>query len=240
MKRKGPILAIYLIISATYIALSLILTTDKSSVFWTGLGFALISMLVTSVVLAVSMHKKSSAFPIEVSITAFSAIYLAVVFSINIICGYVLKAALNILVSVHVACLVLFSVIILLMFITKIGIIKQNNDVNGKICEMQILIYEFEKVKTKLIDMSDEPRKKGFLLIDGLLDELRFSDLGIAVDMSDIDYRLRTKAEVLSSEVDNLISIKSSDLTSLEASVNDIKKMIKDRNMQIGLMNSNV
>ena len=35
------------------------------------------------------------------------------------------------------------------MFATKNMVIKQNNQVNGKICEMQILIYEFEKIKTK-------------------------------------------------------------------------------------------
>ena len=126
------------------------------------------------------------------------------------------------------------------MFLTKSGIIKQNNAVNGKICEMQVLIYEFEKIKTKLIDMQGNSRKEAMSLIDALLDELRFSDFGVSVDVSDIDNKLRTKAKTLSSEVDNLIFIQSDDLTGMESMVNDIKKIIKDRNMQIRLMSSNI
>ena len=117
---------------------------------------------------------------------------------------------------------------------------KQNNAVNGKICEMQVLIYDFEKIKTKLIDMQGSSRKDAMSLIDSLLDELRFSDFGVSVDVSDIDSKLRSKAENLSSEVENLIAIKSEDLSSMELMVNDIKKAIKDRNMQIRLMSSNI
>jgi hypothetical protein len=47
-------------------------------------------------------------------------------------------------------------------------------------------------------------------------------------------------AEMLSAEVDNLVLIKSDDITSMEAIINDIKKVVKDRNMQIRLMSSSI
>jgi copper homeostasis protein CutC len=73
-----------------------------------------------------------------------------------------------------------------------------------------------------------------------VLEDLRFSDFGLNVDVSDIDNKLRNMADILSTEVDNLISIGSTDLSSMESSVNDIKKIVKDRNMQIRIMNGNV
>ena len=240
MKKNSVVFIIYSIIVAVYAALSLILTVEKSSIFWTGFGFVILSIAIMGIITAIATSKKSSAFPVEVSIVTFSGIYVAAVLCINIVCGYVFKANINIFVSIHIICLALFALTTFLLFITKSGIVKQNNAVNGKICEMQVLIYEFEKIKTKLIDMQGDSRKAAMILIDSLLDELRFSDFGVSVDISDIDNKIRTKAENLSSEVDNLISIKSEDLSSMESMVNDIKKTIKDRNMQIRLMSSNI
>lgn len=240
MKKNSIVLTIYLIIAVVYAALSLILTVNKNSVFWTGFGFVIFAIAVMGLITAISANKKTSAFPIEVSMVAFSGIYVAVVLCINIICDYILKANINMFISIHILCLALFAATTLLMFTAKSSIIKQNNSVNGRICEMQVLIYEFEKIKTKMIDMQGEVRKNAMTLIDSLLDELRFSDFGVSVDVSDIDNKLRSKAENLSSEVDNLISIQSDDLSSIESMVNDIVKIIKDRNMQIRLMGSNI
>ena len=216
MRKHGIILSVYSIIAALYIALSLILTTDRNTVFWIGFAMVLFAVGLTAVITVVTNRKRSSAFPLEISMVAFSAIYVAVVV------------------------MALYAIITVLMFATKNVVIKQNNQVNGKICEMQILIYEFEKIKTKLIDMQLESKKKALPLIDSLLDELRFSDFGLTVDVSDIDTRLRSMAEMLSAEVDNLVLIKSDDITSMEAIINDIKKVVKDRNMQIRLMSSSI
>ena len=240
MKKNGLVLLIFSIITIFYAFLSLLLTNEKNNVFWTGFGFVILSVVIMGVITALSTQKKTSAFPIEISIVTFSGIYVAAVLCINIVCGYALKTPLNAFISVHVICFAMFAITLLLMLLTKSGVIRQNNEVNGKICEMQVLIYEFEKIKTKLIDMQDEPRREALSIVDSLLDELRFSDFGISVDVSDIDNKLRSKAEVLSSEVDNLIAIKSTDLTSMNLMINDIKKMIKDRNMQICLMSSNI
>lgn len=240
MNKNRVVLIIYSIFVALYVALSLILTVEKNAVFWTGFGFAILSVVMMELLTVIAINKKSSAFPVEVSIITFSTIYVIVVLCINILCGYILKINLYIFICIHMICLAVITVITLIMFITKFGIIKQNNAVNGKICEMQVLIYEFEKIKNKLIDLPGSSSKEALALIDNLLDELRFSDLGVSVDVSDIDNRIRTKAEILSMEVDNLISIKSEDLLSMESMVNDIKKIIKDRNMQIRLMSSNI
>lgn len=240
MKKNSIVFTIHLIIAVVYAALSLILTVNKNSVFWTGFGFVIFAISVMGLITAISANKKTSAFPIEVSMVAFSGIYVAVVLCINIICDYILKANINMFISIHILCLALFAATTLLMFTAKSSIIKQNNSVNGRICEMQVLIYEFEKIKTKLIDMQGDVRKNAMTLIDSLLDELRFSDFGVSVDVSDIDNKLRSKAENLSWEVDNLISIQSDDLSSMESMVNDIVKIIKDRNMQIRLMGSNI
>ncbi len=47
-------------------------------------------------------------------------------------------------------------------------------------------------------------------------------------------------AQILSSEADNLISIKSEDITSMESIVNDVKMAIKNRNMRIKSMSGNI
>lgn len=240
MRKHGIILTVYSIVAALYIALSLILTTDKNTVFWIGFAMVLFAVALTAVLTITTSRKRSSAFPVEISMVVFSAIYVAIVIAINILFGFILEAAVNIFISAHLVCMALYLISIVLMFAAKRVIMQQNNRVNGKICEMQILIYEFEKIKTKLIDMQLEARKRALPLMDSLLDALRFSDYGLTVDVSDIDTRLSSMAEMLSAEVDNLVFIKSEDVTSVEAIINDIKKVIKDRNMQIKLMGRSI
>lgn len=240
MRKHGIVLLVHSIIAALYIALSLILTIDRNAVFWSGFALVLFAVALTTFITIASAQKRSTAFPIEISTVIFSAIYVAIVIAINILFGFVFNTTVNVFISIHLICMALYAVIVALMFATKNVVIKQTNQANGKICEMQILIYEFEKIKTKLIDMQFESRKKALPLIDSLLDELRFSDFGLTVDVSDIDVRLRSMAEMLSAEVDNLILIQSDDITSMEAIINDIKKVVKDRNMQIRLMSSSI
>ena len=240
MRKHGIILSVYSIVAVLYIALSLILTTDKNTIFGIGFAMVLFATALATVTTIVSNQKRSSAFPIEISMVVFSAVYVAIVIAINILFGCIFNATVNIFIGIHLICFTLYAIITVLMFMIKNVVIKQNNQVNGKICEMQILIYEFEKIKTKLIDMQLESKKKALPLIDSLLDELRFSDFGLTVDVSDTDTQLRSMADMLSAEVDNLVSIKSDDVTSMEAIISDIKKVIQDRNMQIKLMESSI
>lgn len=240
MRKHGTFLLVYLLMAALYIVLSLILIANRNAVFWIGFAMALFAAVLTSSVTIAAAQKRSSAFPLEISIIACSVIYLAVVIAVNILFGFVLRTSVNLLISIHLICTVLYAGITVLLFAAKNMVIRQNDRANGKICEMQILIYEFEKIKTKLISMPLESRKEALPLLDSLLDALRFSDFGITVDVSDIDARLRSMAEMLSSEVDNLIAIKSDDMTGMESMINDIKKVVKDRNMQIKLLSGNI
>ena len=240
MRKHSIILSIYSIVAALYVALTLILSTDRNAVFWIGFAMVLFSIAITTATTIILNKKRSSAFPLEISMVVFSVIYLIIVIAVNLLFGFIFKAPVNIFICIHILCLALYSIITLILFVAKIGIIKQNNQVNEKICEMQALIYEFEKIKTKLIHMQTESKKKALPLIDSLLDELRFSDVGLTVDVSDVDTKLHSMAEMLSAEVDNLITIKSEDLTSMESIVNDIKKVVKDRDMQIRLMSSSI
>lgn len=154
MRKHGIVLSVYSIVAMLYIALSLILTTDRNTVFWIGFAMVLFAVGLTAVITVATNRKTSSAFPLEISMVAFSAIYVAVVIAINILFGFIFKTAVNIFISIHLIFMALYAIITVLMFATKNVVIKQNNQVNGKICEMQILIYEFEKIKTKLIDMN--------------------------------------------------------------------------------------
>ncbi len=240
MKKQEVILSVSSITAALYIALSLILTTDKNTVFWFGFAAVLFSVTLTTVITTLSDRKRSSAFPLEISMVSFSAIYVAAAIAINAVFGYLFKESVGIFISIHLICFALYTIIILLLFTAKAFIIKQNNQVNSEIQEMQTLIYEFEKIKSKLIDMPVESKEKALSLIDSVLDELRFSDFGLTADISCMGTKLRSMAQILSSEVDNLISIKSEDITSMEAIVNDVKKAIKNRNMRIKSMSGNI
>ena len=89
MRKHGIILSVYSIIATLYIALTLILTTDRNTVFWIGFAMVLFAVGVTAVITVVTNQKRSSAFPLEISMVVFSAIYVAVVVAINILFGFI-------------------------------------------------------------------------------------------------------------------------------------------------------
>lgn len=240
MKKQKIFFAIFSIVIAVYIALSLLLTAEKNTAFWIGFSFVLFSLIIMGTAAVLSGKRRSAAFPIEVSVVTFSFIYVATVFVINLLFGDMFQLAPKVFLSIHVICFALFAILTLLMQLTKAGIVRQNSDANGKICEAQILIYDFEKIKSRLSEMAEIPRKKSMALMDGLLDELKFSDFSTIVDVADLDDRIRAKALSLSAEVDNLIEIHADDLETFEASVNEIRQLIKDRNRQIKLLSNGI
>lgn len=239
MKKRGISLLVYSIIAVLYIALSLLLTTDRGEVFWIGFAMVMLSVIFTAAI-TMLVGKSSSAFPFELSMVTFSIAYAAVVIAVNVLFGGIFKVAVNIFISIHLLCLALYAIIMLLMFVAKSSVIKQNSRANSKIYEMQAIIYEFEKIKIKIMSMQTESRNKALPLINSLLEEMRFSDTGLSADVSDIDTRLCSMAHMLSAEVDNLVLIKSEDMASMEEIINDIKKIIKERNAQIKLMSSSI
>ena len=198
----------------------------------------LLAILFTGIVTFASNSKQNPAFPLELSTIIVSFAYIGIVIVINILFGYIFKINIPIFFGIHIICLALYGLITLLMFLVKNSILKQNDMVNHKIHDIQILICEFEKIRAKLSDIPYESAKKISPLLDNLIDDLLFSDLGSDIEVSDIDSRLRNMANMLSKEIDNLIVIKSDDTTSLESMISDIKKAVKDRDLQIKLKNS--
>lgn len=240
MKKQGAYISIIAIIMIVYSALSISLTSDRNTVFWIGYGFLIFSLVVMGMITLVSTHRRSTAFPIEISIITFSSIYVFSVFIVNLVFGCIFKTDPKVFTSIQIICLAIFAILTLLMQLTKAEIIKQNNDANEKIYKVQILVYDFEKIKSKLSAMPEASRKKSVQLIDSLLDELRFSDFSSSTDVSDLDNKIRSKSISLYSEVDNLIEIQADDLWAFEVSVNEIKQLIQDRNRQIKLLNSGI
>lgn len=240
MKKQGIYISIIAIIMAVYSVLSILLTSDRNAIFWIGYGFLISSLIVLGFITLLSTSRRSAAFPIEISTITFSGVYVLCVFVVNLIFGYIFHIEPRVFTSIQIICLGIFTILTLLLQLTKAGIIKQNNDANGKIYEVQILMYDFEKIKSKLSDMPEVTRKKSVQLIDSLLDELHFSDFSSSIDVSDLDNKIRFMATSLSSEADNLIQIQADDLSAFEMSVNEIKQLIQDRNRQIKLLNSGI
>lgn len=133
MRKHGIILSVYSIIAALYIALSLILTTDRNTVFWIGFAMVLFAVGLTAVITVVTNRKRSSAFPLEISMVAFSAIYVAVVVAINILFGFIFNTAVNIFISIHLICMALYAIITVLMFATKNNDTTDNKTDSNKI-----------------------------------------------------------------------------------------------------------
>lgn len=238
MKKHGVYISV--IITIIYSALSILLTSDRNTVFWIGFGFIIFSLIILGLIISLSTRRRSVAFPIEISAIAFSSIYVLCVFAINLIFGYIFHIEPRVFISIQIILLGVFALLTLLMQLTKARIIKNNNDTNGKIYELQILMQDFEKIKSKLSDMPEYTRKKSIQLIDSLLDELRFSDFPSGIDVSDLDNIVHFKATLLSSEADNLIEIQVDDLSAFEVSVNEIKQLIQDRNRQIKLLKNGI
>lgn len=240
MKKLGFYISIIVIIMAVYSVLSILLTSEKDTVFWIGYGFFMFSLIITGIITLISTRGRSAAFPVEISSITISSIYVFCVFAINLIFGYMFQIETRLFLSIQIICLGIFAILTLLIQQAKDVIIKQNNNTNGKIYELQTLIYDFEKIKSKLSDLPQVTRKKSVQLMDCLLDELHFSNFPSNVDVSELDEKIRFKATSLSSEADNLIEIQADDLTAFEVSVNEIKQLIQERNRQIKLLNTGI
>lgn len=91
MKKQWIIAAVYIIIAALYTAVALILVTDRTGLFWSGLAFFLIAIAAAGTVTVAVSSKRSSVFPMELSFVVFSVIYIIAVFIMNIVFCYTLK-----------------------------------------------------------------------------------------------------------------------------------------------------
>lgn len=239
MKKTSLILSLYCIITAAYISVSLLVTDNKSSVFWFGFAAMLFSLSLFLVVTLISTNK-SLAFPTELSIIVFSSLYTIATFGINIIFGYVLNIGLNLFISLHIVVLAIYLVILILLFKSKNYIAHQNSAANKKVYEFQAVISEFEKARNIAANLPEGLNKQALRLIDNLIEVLKFSYFSSAADLGDFHYKLTQMAGALSYEIENILSSKSEDLSRLETILKDTKNIINERNIQIRLMNENI
>lgn len=240
MKNKGLIGSIFGIITGVFIFLSLILTTDKNPVFWTGFVFMIISLGFAALIILTQSSKKTDAFPIQISFISLSFIYVLVVAAENIIFGSFLKVDYRIFLSIHLVSLAVIVIITLLTLRTKSAVMKQNTALNSELYQLQTLINDLEKIKDRLENMPTSVKKQSVSMINTLLDECRFANFSKDVNCQHIDEEIHNKVYLLAAETDNLIDIQSDDITSLEWAINEIRELIKERNRYIKLHNNRI
>lgn len=240
MTKQKVLAAVTFAVIAVYVSLSLVFTTRKSAVFWIGFSFFIFSMLAFDIITALLMKRRTAAFPVEASIIAFAAIYVVTVLAINILFGSVFQTGVSVFVSMHIIFLTVFAIVTLFMLLARTGIAKQNRQAGGQLFELQIVMYDFEKIKTKLSFLPQNPRGRAEKLIDSLLDELKYSDFSAAADMDDWNHKIQEKAFLLLAETENLMNIQTEDLSAFESFVSEIRQLIQDRNMQIRLLNHGI
>lgn len=127
MKRQWIIAAVYIIIAALYTAVSLILVTERTALFWAGLVFFLIADAAAGIITVAVSSKRSSVFPMELSFVVFSVIYIIAVFVMNIVFCYLFKASVRIFTSIQLMLLAIYAIIMLLLLLVK-KTIEKNRD----------------------------------------------------------------------------------------------------------------
>ncbi|MBU5332866.1 hypothetical protein KQI61_11715 [Anaerocolumna aminovalerica] len=233
MQKKTFTYFIYLIFIVVYSALSFILVKEKTNIFWCGYLFFVLAILISAVLTVISVQKLSSAFPIELSLITFSYVYVVITFLVNFIFGKVFVLSFSKFISIHIACLGLFAIITILLMLTKGLVVKQNNEVKVQLRELQPLIQEVEKIKSKLPDLSANIRTPVVKMIDKVADRIRFSEYSSEEDIVEIDNRIRTKLGELQNEVFNMVEKQSENTKNIESYVNSILQLVDERNSQI-------
>ena len=233
MQKKTFTYFIYLIFIVVYSALSFILVKEKTNIFWCGYLFFVLAILISAVLTVISVQKLSSAFPIELSLITFSYVYVVITFLVNFIFGKVFVLSFSKFISIHIACLGLFAIITILLMLTKGLVVKQNNEVKVQLQELQPLIQEVEKIKSKLPDLSANIRTPVVKMIDKVADRIRFSEYSSEEDIVEIDNRIRTKLGELQNEVFNMVEKQSENTKNIESYVNSILQLVDNRNSQI-------
>ncbi len=233
MQKKTFTYLIYLIFIVVYSALSFILVKEKTNVFWCGYVFFVLAILISAALTVISVEKRSSAFPIELSLITFSYVYVVITFLVNIIFGKVFVLPFRQFISIHIACLGLFVIITILLMLAKGQVVKQNSEVKTQLGELQPLIQDVEKIKSKLPDLSANIRTPVIKMIDKVADRIRFSEYSTEEAIEEIDNRIRTKLGELQNEVSNMAKNQSENTKAVESYVNSVLQLVDDRNSQI-------
>ncbi len=226
----GAAVIVYGIISSMF-------AYEKSTVFWIGLLTVVFSCVLSAYITVWSNKKRDASFPLTMSVSVLCGIYSFTAIIINILV-IILKAGTAPLIAAQIISLALFAVITAVLLAAKKHISEQNRRENDKTKKLAAIIFECEKIKSKLVKLPFKQQKQALSVIDSIIEDLRFSNLSVSPDILEIDDRISSMICLLSSETDNLIEIQSDDITAFEESANEIKVLIKDRNSRIKLLMS--
>lgn len=240
MRKKTLPYLIYLIVIVAYSFLSILLTKEKTDVFWCGFVFVILVVLISATITMASAGKYSSAFPIQISLITFSYIYVAITFLVNLIFGKVFVLPFRYFVSIHIVCLSLFAIITIVGMMAKGHIAKQNDEVKAQLNQLQLLICDVEKITSKLSELPASTRTPVTKLIDKVADKIRFSEYSTEDNILEIDNKILAKLGKLGDEIFTMVEKQSENTIIVESYVNSILQLVDDRNMQIKTAKSGI
>ncbi|MCI8348733.1 MAG: hypothetical protein HFE74_04745 [Firmicutes bacterium] len=234
MKNRNLVMSIYVIVFLVYGALELLLVDNRDAVFWTGLEFMALAVIGAALTVMNFIKSRDNALPIRISIIYISNIYILLVIGINI---FLDNIGYKKFLAIHIACCAIFVIIILLMFVSKLKINKIVTDDNSACIERKVLESELEKVKMTSSYLPYEIKKEVEAIIDDLLEKMRFSNFNSKADLIDLNNEISRKIQCMASEIDYIIQTQTNDISSVILEADQIKNLIKQRDIQIEIMN---
>jgi len=234
MKNKSLVISTYFIVLLVYGALGLLLIEKKDTIFWTGLVFMTLAVIGAALTVMNFIKSRDNALPIRISIIYISNIYILLVIGINI---FLDNIGYKKFLAIHIACCAIFAIIILLMFVSKLKINKIVTDDNSACIERKVLESELEKVKMTSSYLPYEIKKEVEAIIDDLLEKMRFSNFNSKADLIDLNNEISCKIQCMASEIDYIIQTQTNDISSVILEADQIKNLIKQRDIQIEIMN---
>ena len=82
-----------------------------------------------------------------------------------------------------------------------------------------------------------EIKKEVEAIIDDLLEKMRFSNFNSKADLIDLNNEISRKIQCMASEIDYIIQTQTNDISSVILEADQIKNLIKQRDIQIEIMN---
>lgn len=240
MKKTGLILSIYFFVAAAYSALFILLVPVKNVLFFSGLIVALGGFAFSASITAAVNRNSTSVFPVSLSVSFVSAVYSLTVIGINFLFSFFFRDAVVLFSVIHIVGFTCYCMILALLLFAKKRIEKQNRSEAGRLCELQTILCEFEQIRIKLAAFPFPSARTAVKSLDRLLDALRFSAFSISGEIFDADSRLHTIAARISSEIDNLAAIGAEDFSGVEEMLRDTEKTIRDRDIQVRLLNRTI
>lgn len=226
------------------IAVALLLKENRDLNFWLGLTVTILVLAATTAVVIFCTYRQKNP-AVEISITVFSIIYFLVTVAVNLLMTVFASISVGAFAGIHVLCLLIYGIIVLLLAVVKDRVMQQEKREREDAYELQALMYEYEKVRNKLMTLQPSVRKEIMTQMDRLMEEMRFSDFAAGMDTSEADSRLRVIAERLSEEVDQWIggsdeAAEKMMTKKIKSDIENAINVVKDRKMQIALMKKTI